>query len=77
MHGNICTYVYVMYFMWNYILVLKELIQDKHCNNYNLSPTLQFYVVESSLEVLARHMLFLALLCEPQQRLGLQGQGAL
>ena len=69
----VCYVFYVEY----YILVLKELIQDKHCNNYNLSPTLQFYVVESSLEVLARHMLFLALLCEPQQRLGLQGQGAL
>ena len=33
----------------------------------------QFYVAESSLELLARHMLFLTLASEPLDRLGLQG----
>ena len=36
-------------------------------------PILQFYVAESSLELLARHMLFLALLYEPQDKMGVQG----
>ena len=34
---------------------------------------LQFYVAEGCLEVFARHMLFLALLFEPPDELGLQG----
>ena len=34
---------------------------------------MQFYVAESSLELLARHMLFLTLASEPLDQLGLQG----
>ena len=35
---------------------------------------MQFYIAESSLELLARHMMFLALISEPLDRLGLQGK---
>ena len=35
--------------------------------------SMQFYIAEGSLEVLARHMLFLALTFEPADKLGLQG----
>ena len=35
---------------------------------------IQFYIAESSLEVLARHMMFLALISEPLDKLGLQGE---
>ena len=34
----------------------------------------QFYVAESSLELLARHMIFLGLITEPLEQLGLQGE---
>ena len=40
--------------------------------NHSILP-LQFYVAESCLEVFARHMLFLTLLFEPTDKLGLQG----
>ena len=33
----------------------------------------QFYIIESNLEVLARHILFLSLLMEPPDQLGYQG----
>jgi hypothetical protein len=36
------------------------------------SRPLHFYIAESSLELLARHMMFLALISEPLDRLGLQ-----
>ena len=35
---------------------------------------MQFYIAESSLEVLARHMMFLSLISEPLDKLGLQGE---
>ena len=41
-------------------------------SDHSILP-LQFYVAESCLEVFARHMLFLALLFEPTDKLGLQG----
>ena len=33
----------------------------------------QFYIIESNLEVLGRHMLFLSLIMEPPDQLGYQG----
>lgn len=38
---------------------------------------LHFYIVESNLEILARHMMFLALVSEPLERLGLQERSEL
>ena len=43
-------------------------------NSESLSVSMQFYVAESSLELLARHMMFLTLISEPLNKLGLQGE---
>ena len=39
----------------------------------NCSVCKQFYIIESHLEVLARHMLFLSLIMEPPDKFGYQG----
>ena len=44
-----------------------------HVTRPSLLP-LQFYVVEHSMETIARHMLFLTLITEPAEKLGLQGR---
>lgn len=53
-------------------------IGDTYCmiltTYFHVHVHMQFYIAESSLEVLARHMMFLSLISEPLDKLGLQGE---
>ena len=54
--------------------IVFRLIPVATYNSEPLSVSMQFYVAECSLEMLARHMMFLTLISEPINKLGLQGE---
>ena len=56
--------------MYHWLVIITNLTITLYGTNFVL---LQFYIIEGRLEILARHMLFLTLIMEPHDKIGLRG----